>query len=148
MTNFEWYRSFVAVYRLGTVTAASKVLFITQAGASQHIAALESKVGGALFVRAGRRMVPTERGKALYSQVAEALDRLESVERRFQARGEAPLPLVRIGSPYEYFHEQLLPRLVRLPVRIWARFGLAADLLSGLGKGELDVVISTQPAES
>ena len=40
---------------------------MTQSAMSQHLAALEAETGEALFTRNPRRMVPTERGKELYS---------------------------------------------------------------------------------
>jgi len=66
MVDFEWYRSFIAVYRSGTVTGAAKARLLTQPAISQHIAALESASGHALFQRTPRKMIPTEHGKVLY----------------------------------------------------------------------------------
>jgi len=71
MINFEWYRSLIEVYRVGTVSAA-QVLHLTQPAVSQHVAALESALGNPLFQRTPRRMVPTEAGQRLYTQVAGA----------------------------------------------------------------------------
>lgn len=42
---------------------------MTQPAMSQHLASLEAEVGEPLFTRAPRKMIPTERGKALYTQV-------------------------------------------------------------------------------
>src|SRR5690606_40980576 len=64
--DFEWYRSFVAIYRAGSVSAAAASRHLTQPALSQHLAALEAEVGEPLFHRRPRKMVPTERGIALY----------------------------------------------------------------------------------
>lgn len=77
MIDFEWYRSFLAIYRIGTVTGAAEERGLTQPAVTQHLAALEAAVGAPLFARAGRRMLPTERGKALYTQTAQAVETLE-----------------------------------------------------------------------
>ncbi|MCC3421552.1 MAG: LysR family transcriptional regulator, partial [Microcoleus sp. PH2017_07_MST_O_A] len=79
MISFEWYRSFIEVYRVGTVSGAAQVLHLTQPAVSQHVAALESALGNPLFQRTPRRMVPTDAGKRLYSQVASAIEKLESI---------------------------------------------------------------------
>ena len=79
MADMEWYRSFVAVYRAGTVSGAARARFLTQPAVSQQLAALESSLGLTLFTRTARRMLPTEPGKELYAHVAQAVDVLEQV---------------------------------------------------------------------
>ena len=69
MVNFEWYRSFVAVYQIGTVTGAAGALHLTQPAVSQHLASLEVSLGAKLFERKPRMMIPTDEGKALYSRI-------------------------------------------------------------------------------
>lgn len=144
MLDLEWYRSFVAIYRSGTVSGAAATRFLTQPAVSQHLAALEAAVGQPLFKRTPRRMVPTEQGKALYSQVAQALETLERVSREMQDRAASEKTLVRIGTPLEYFFEIALERLRGLPFRFSVALGLAQDLLERLERGELDGVIATQ----
>ncbi|MBU7570082.1 MAG: LysR family transcriptional regulator, partial [Flavobacterium sp.] len=42
MVNLEWYRTFKAVYKSGTLTGAAEVLFISQPGVSLHLSSLEN----------------------------------------------------------------------------------------------------------
>ena len=49
MVNLEWYRTFKAVYKSGTLTGAAEVLFISQPGVSLHLSSLENYVGYKLF---------------------------------------------------------------------------------------------------
>ncbi|MBI1864730.1 MAG: LysR family transcriptional regulator [Nitrospirae bacterium] len=143
MIDLEWLRSFAAIYRLGTVSSAAGARYLTQPAVSQHLAALEAAIGQPLFGRTPRRMVPTERGKELYSRVAQSLDTLERVLRR--PDGAAPeKPIVRVGSPQEYFYETALPRLAGATCRLWVEFGPTPELLERLERGELDLVIATQ----
>lgn len=142
MVNLEWYRSFIEVYRVGTVSGAAQVLHLTQPAVSQHIAALESALGQALFQRMPRRMLPTDEGKRLYTQIVEAIEKLESVTPRLSS--DAP-QLMRIGSPQEFFAERILnylPQAENLLYRV--HFGLAKDLIQQLLAGQLDAVIATQ----
>lgn len=142
MVNLEWYRSFIEVYRVGTVSGAAQVLYLTQPAVSQHIAALESALGQALFQRMPRRMLPTDEGKRLYTQIAEAIEKLESIT----PRSDKDIPqLIRIGSPQEFFAERILNRLPQAENLLYrVQFGLAKDLIQQLLAGQLDAVIATQ----
>jgi DNA-binding transcriptional LysR family regulator len=143
MVSLEWYRSFVEVYRVGTVSGAAQVLHLTQPAVSQHIAALESALGYALFLRMPRRMLPTDEGKRLYTQAAAAIEKLESISTRMLP-GDTP-QIVRLGTPQEFFAERLLnhlPQAENLMYRV--QVGLASTLIESLLEGQLDAVIATQ----
>ncbi len=43
MVGFEWYRSFVAVYQTGTVSAAAQQRQMTQPAISQHVYCAQTK---------------------------------------------------------------------------------------------------------
>jgi DNA-binding transcriptional LysR family regulator len=144
MADFERFRSFVAVYRAGTVSAGAEARFLTQPAVSQHVAALEAETGHKLFKRMPRRMVPTEYGKKLYAQVAQAVDKLEQVAQQRRGTLEVDMPLVRLGAPTEYFHEILLKSLEGASLRFWLTFGVTAELLENLERRELDLVVATQ----
>lgn len=143
MVSLEWYRSFIEVYRVGTVSGAAQVLHLTQPAVSQHLAALESALGHPLFQRTPRRMVPTEAGKRLYTQVVAAIETLESIPTK-STLTNAP-QLIRIGTPQEFFSERILSQLPLDENTLYTiRFGLAADLIGQLLEGHLDTVIATQ----
>jgi DNA-binding transcriptional LysR family regulator len=143
MVSLEWYRSFVEVYRVGTVSGAARVLHLTQPAVSQHIAALESALGQSLFVRMPRRMLPTNEGKRLYTQAAEAIERLESISAKTLPT-DTP-QLVRLGTPQEFFTERLLNRLPQADNLLYrVRVGLAPALIDLLLEGQLDMAIATQ----
>ena len=57
MVNLEWYRSFIAIYKMGTLTKAAESLYTSQPGISLHLNALESYTGKKLFERTSRRMI-------------------------------------------------------------------------------------------
>lgn len=144
MIPFDWYQSFLAVYRAGTVTGAAEARGLTQPAVSQHIAALEATIGVALFTRTPRRMLPTERGKTLYNQVVQSLETLEQVSRSLRHAPEERLPLLRLGTPREYFAEVALVQLRDAQLRVWIQFGTTRPLLEALVRGELDLVIATE----
>jgi DNA-binding transcriptional LysR family regulator len=142
MVNFEWYRSFIAVYRVGTVSGAAQVLHLTQPAVSQQLAALESALATPLFQRTPRRMVPTESGMRLYNQVADAIERLESVGSQISM--VATPPVIKLGAPQEFFVEKMLGKIPLSDHNSYTvRFGLSQDLIEQLVAGDLDFVVST-----
>ncbi|NJM06416.1 LysR family transcriptional regulator [Candidatus Gracilibacteria bacterium] len=143
MVDYDWYRSFLVIYRVGTVTGAAEERGLTQPALTQHLAGLEAVVGEPLFTRTARRMLPTERGKALYTQVVGAIEVLDRVSLALR-RSTTSLPEVRLGTPREYFSALALRQLTPLPLRLWTQFGIARVLLEALRVGDLDLVIATE----
>ncbi len=158
MSQLEWYRNFLAVYRAGSVSEAARARHLTQPAVSQQLAALESAVGVPLFVRTPKGMKPTARGDALYGEVFGALDRLEQVSRGLRGRAASAMTSVRLGTSPEYFHAVALERLGHLTLgdahtdrgggfELVAHFAEDAALLSMLETGALDVAVtSLKPA--
>nr|MBL8151282.1 LysR family transcriptional regulator [Blastocatellia bacterium] len=144
MVSFEWYRSFLEVYRVGTVSAAANRLYLTQPTVSQHLAALEAEIGEPLFIRTPRKMVATEKGKELYTHVAQAIDRLESVSKALRLSQSSERPLFKLGTPVEFFQERFVEILDKCSCRIWVKFGLTSELIDSLKEGDLDVVVATK----
>ena len=142
MINLEWYRSFITVYRVGTVSGAAKVLHLTQPAVSQHLAALESALEQQLFKRTPRKMVPTTSGRLLFNHIAKAIEQLESVNQNMSPI-QTP-QLIRVGTPREFFTERILPRLLSDDnYQYILTFGLPQDLIAQLLEDKLDFAIST-----
>ena len=144
MVNLEWYRTFKAVYKSGTLTGAAEVLFISQPGVSLHLSSLENYVGYKLFDRTGRKMVPTERGKVLYNFIIEALTKLEEAEKNFQRSTEKHTPTISIGMCFETFQITLEPYIATLPFNVIIMFGEYPEMVENLEKGILDIIITPQ----
>ncbi len=146
MADFEWYRSFVAVYQEGTVSAAAQRRTLTQPAVSGHILALEKLFDIQLFLRTPRRMIPTEMGQALYTQIIGAVEQLESATHSGLQPQNASRE-VRLGTPREYFYVDGLARLAvqdAKKYRVTLIMGQTARLLRQLEDQELDAVIATQ----
>lgn len=144
MVNLEWYRTFKAIYKTGTLTGAAEVLFISQPGVSLHLSSLENYVGYKLFDRTGRKMVPTERGKVLYNFTIEALSKLEEAEKNFQRSTEKHTPTISIGMCFETFQITLEQYISSLPFNVIIRFGEYPEMVENLEKGILDIIITPQ----
>ncbi|OPH56337.1 LysR family transcriptional regulator [Paenibacillus ferrarius] len=144
MVDFEWYRSFISIYKHSSVSEAAKARLMTQPAMSQHLAALEASVGEPLFTRASRKIFPTERGKELYTRLAPLVEALEETTRNFNTAAVPMLPVVRIGSSHELFRETVAPHLGRFHLRVIAQYGIAAHILELLLEDKLDLIVTSQ----
>lgn len=66
--------AFEAVCRTGSTLAAARDLSLSQGAVSRLVQTLESQLGVPLFLRQGRRLVPTEAARAYARDVARAMD--------------------------------------------------------------------------
>jgi DNA-binding transcriptional LysR family regulator len=130
-------RTFVAVARHASFSAASRDLGYTQAAVSQHIAALESDLKVPLLTR--RPVVPTEAGRRLLEHAAPILLRLDAARADVTRLAGAPQGRLRVGTsplaavglaPALATLAAPRPRL-ELTVRVAARETVAADVASG-----------------
>ncbi|WP_345209992.1 LysR family transcriptional regulator [Mucilaginibacter gynuensis] len=147
MVNFEWFRTFKAIYETGSLTGAAESLFISQPGVSLHLSSLEAYVGYKLFDRASRKMVSTERGKILYNYVQEAVCRLEDAEKHFHKSTEKDVPTISIGMCFETFQFTLESYLPTLPFNVIIKFGEYPEMLADLDNGILDLIITPQKGD-
>jgi DNA-binding transcriptional LysR family regulator len=138
-------RTFLAVYRAGTLSAAAPQLGLSQPAVTAQLRALESGLGRQLFHRRARGVVPTAAADELARRIAEHLDALESVSPRVDP--DDPFARsVHLGGPAEFLTEMVIPALaglLRQGLRLRIATGLAEALLAELTAGRLDLVVST-----
>lgn len=139
-------RTFLAVHRAGSFTAAAARLRLSQPTVTAQIRALENHLGQQLFQRRPRGVVPTSVAEELAGQVAPHVDALAAVaERALFERGPFTTPL-HLAGPAELICARVLPGVTALVERgliLRVSLGLASDLLEGLHAGRHDMVIST-----
>lgn len=58
--SWDWYRTFEAVLREGSLSGAARALGLTQPSIARHIDALEATLGTTLFLRTPRGLSPTD----------------------------------------------------------------------------------------
>lgn len=149
MVNLEWYRTFKAIYKYGTLTRAAQELMISQPNMSIQLASLESYIGKPLFVRMPRKMMPTEYGKQLYTQIVESIDNLERVEAEFKRTVLNKAPTIRFGTPSEIFTNYLSQYIGQQPdLNLTVEYGLADGLTEKLISNDLDIAIITRQSKS
>ena len=147
MVNFEWYRTFKAIYETGSLTGAAESLYISQPGVSLHLSSLESYTGYKLFDRNSRKMVPTERAKILYNYILEPVNKLQVAENHFRKSTERDVPTISIGMCFETFQFTLESYLPTLPFNVIIKFGEYPEMLADLDNGILDLIITPQKGD-
>ena len=139
-------RTFLAVYRAGTFTAAAPLLGLSQPTVTSQIKALEKHIGHRLFDRGPRGVEPTAYASGLASRVAEALDSLADVDDAVCASGGRAAP-VHLAGPAELLCTRLLPAvapLVAEGVQVRLEHGVPEELIDGLREGRHDLVVTTR----
>jgi len=83
--NLDQLRTFVTAIDLGTLSAAARVLHLSQPTVSLHVSELETRMGTRLLLRGSGRARPTAAGEALLAHarrlLAEADDAVQAVRR-------------------------------------------------------------------
>ncbi len=144
--SLDLLRTFQAVYRTGTLTAAARLLHLAQPTVTSQVQALETAIGRPLFVRQARGVTPTPAGDDLARQLDGPLDDLAAVARGLGASPPLRGSTLHLGGPADFTSAVVLPALVdtiAAGVAIRTRLGLAEELLDALAGGELDLVVST-----
>ena len=87
-----------AVADVGSLTRAGDRLHLTQSALSHQLRDIESRLGTALFLRVGKRLVLTPAGERLLSSARDVLDRLQRTERDIRDMGRERAGLLRITT--------------------------------------------------
>ncbi|MGF6822104.1 DNA-binding transcriptional LysR family regulator [Microbacterium sp. ZKA21] len=138
------WRSFLAVHRSGSVSAAARTLGVAQSTVTAHLQALERTAGGALFTRTARGMLPTARADQLAARLSDPFDRL--ADALGGAGHGAVVHSIRIGAAAEFTASIMMPALaaaVASGLQVHVTTGLADDLLDAARAGRLDLVVSS-----
>ncbi|WP_405392199.1 LysR family transcriptional regulator [Streptomyces sp. NBC_01102] len=137
-------RTFLAVYRAGSFTAAAPLLGLSQPTVTAQIRTLEQHSGYELFTRLPRGVEPTPRAHELAARSAAPLDALASLD-------SGPLPgratPVHLAGPSELLCTRVLPALAPLVaegVQLRVSTGLTEPLVDELRAGRHDLVIATR----
>lgn len=149
MIELTLMRTFLAVYRSGTLTQAAQILGVSQPAVSQQLRALENALGVPLFVRSARGVTPTPDAHVFAQDVAQPLDTLERVARRRRLPA-TPQDTMRCGGPMELLQAAILPSIVEVTergFRLEAVTGPEEELLEALRVGKLDLVVARSTAD-
>lgn len=141
-------KTFLAIARYGTFSAAGERIGLTQSAVSAQVKRLEDDLRIALFERYGRSARLNDAGRALVDMAEQLLGSYEEI--REQLHGKLPVGTIRIGA-IPTAQIGLLPNALvefrhRFPnVDIKIKPGTSAQLLDQLDADELDMAIVIRP---
>ncbi len=143
-------RSFVSVAETLSFSLAAMRCFVTQSAISQHIKALEDKLGCKLFIRSSHEITLTESGAALLPRAKEILKQAEDCKEHINAINNCMKGELRIGvgsfiAPY--IREAALRFMERYPnVRLNAELTKATSLNRLLKEHTIDLAFTMNTA--
>jgi LysR family transcriptional regulator, regulator for metE and metH len=139
-------RLLAAVAETGSVTEAGKRLHLTQSALSHQLRDAEGKLGTALFLRLGKRMVLTPAGEKLLASAQRVLCELKAAEEQIEGLNGNTRGLIRISTECYTCYHWLPPVLKKFHHR-FPKVELHIDAasthrpLEALLDGRLDVAI-------
>jgi DNA-binding transcriptional LysR family regulator len=116
MLSLQQLRCFLAVYELGSLTAAAEHLGYAQPSISEQVRTLERSLGATLFTRVGRGVVPTSAAESLRPHAVRAVAASEDARRAVQSVTAIETGTVRFG--------------IFGTARLYAGAALVADMLA------------------
>lgn len=149
--NYQHLLYFWAVVKTGSLARACDELALSAPTVSAQLRTLEERLGEKLLTKSGRRLVPTEIGRLIFSYADEIFslgrDLLEVLEHRSPRRTLRLVVGIDDVLPKEVAHRLLEPVLaLKQPARLVCREGTLERLVADLAMHEIDVVISDAPA--
>ena len=141
--SWDVYRTFAAVLREGSLSAAARALGLTQPSVARHIEALEQAVGGTLFLRSQRGLSPTDRAIALRPYAETLLATSAALLRTATAGADVIAGTVRLTASEVVAAEHLPPVLtaLRRQYRELSIELVASDAIDDLLQRHADIAI-------
>ena len=137
-----------AVADLGSLTRAGERLHLTQSALSHQLRDIESRLGAALFLRIGKRLVLTPAGERLLESAKDLLERLEQTERDIRQMGKERAGVLRLTTECYTCYHWLPPLLLRYRkkfprVEVRIDVGATGKPIENLLAGKLDLAITS-----
>ena len=143
-------RLVAAVADCGSLTRAGDRLHLTQSALSHQLRDIESRLGAALFLRVGKRLVRTPAGERLLASAREVLERLHQAEHDIRQMGRERAGVLRLTTEcYTCYHwlPPLLTRYRRKFPRVDVRIDVDATRqpIETLLAGKVDIALMSTP---
>jgi DNA-binding transcriptional LysR family regulator len=150
MLSLHQLRCFLATYELGSLTAAADQLGYSQPSVSEQIRNLERSVGGALFTRVGRGVVPTAAGEAMRPHAERTLAAADATARAAMSVSVMETGTIRFGmfgTARLYASADLVAEvLARHPnVRVELVGQNSVDVIDDLRRGRIEAAMIAVP---
>src|SRR3954468_11783764 len=120
-------RSFLAVVRTGSVTAAAEELVVSQPSVSAAVSALTRELGVELTERVGRNVRPSPAGKVFASYAADVVGLLDQGARAAREAALSAVTELRIGA-VTTAAEHIVPQLMQAFAALHPEVTLSVDV--------------------
>jgi DNA-binding transcriptional LysR family regulator len=120
-------RSFLAVVRTGSVTAAAEELVVSQPSVSAAVSALTRELGVELTERVGRNVRPSPAGTAFVSYAADVIGLLDQGARAAREAADSAATELRIGA-VTTAGEHIAPQLMQAFAALHPEVTLTVDV--------------------
>ena len=148
--NLEYYKYFYYVATCGSISTAAEKLCISQPAVSQALKALETSLGGKLFLRTSKGVKLTSEGSVLFSYVKPAFENILQGEASFKKLLDLDSGEIKIGASDMTLQFFLLPFLEifheKYPqIKITVTNAPTPETLINLKEGKIDFGIVSTP---
>lgn len=143
-------KSFVEVYRSGSLSKAASNLGISQPAVTSHIKSLESSLNTELFTRRPHGVIPTDDADCLFRDTSNYLDIIEKNLSLMRVRSKAVKGNVSVIGPAEllWAKSSLLFNVSNPNLTLNILTGDKNKILSSLESGVSDIAITTTKPDS
>jgi DNA-binding transcriptional LysR family regulator len=151
MSYLVQLRSFLDVYRAGSISKAANRLGISQPAVSSHVHSLESLTGCVLFTRRSHGVTPTAEADELAKQIGHNLDAIETKLTLMRDRRKRITGVVTIIGPAELLWAKaakLFSPVIRNELRFKLLTGDRAKIYSSLNEGISQIAITTSQPDT
>ncbi len=149
--NYHHLQYFWEVARLRNISKAARQLGVAQPTVSAQIKALETSLGGDLFIRTGRNLVLTDLGKTVFEYAAEIFSLGNELQEAVASRKTGGAQRLRIGiadaMPKLVAHVLIRPAIaLGIPLHLFVKEDRHDRLMDELASQHLDIVLTHEPA--
>ena len=149
--SLDLYRIFYIVAKEGSISASSKILFISQPAITFQIKKLEEQLGVSLFTRTKHGMVLTYEGKVLFEYVKNGIENISNGENALSNLKKLDSGNIRIGVSTTICRYILMPYLQKFHekypnIDIQINNNISNNLIKELRNGNLDILILFSPS--
>ncbi|MGA7907487.1 MAG: LysR family transcriptional regulator [Candidatus Sulfotelmatobacter sp.] len=142
-----------AVAEEGSVTEAGRRLHATQSALSHQLRDAEEKLGTALFLRLGKRMVLTPAGEKLLGSARKVLEELHGAEAQIEGLSGGTRGVVRVSTECYTCYHWLPPVLKKFQTKfphvdVDIVLEATARPIEALLAGKLDVAVTSCPSRN
>lgn len=139
-----------AIATTGSMARAADRLHVTQSALSHQVKGLEDTIGAPLFLRSTKPLRLTAAGQKLLAFAQRVLPEFQEVENDLRRMAGGETGRLYIAIECHACFEWLLPVLERFrekwpEVEVDIRLGASFDALPALQRGEVDLVVSSDP---